>query len=400
MRERDLKPENAILVGDLTANILVLRHDGRELADADRKDLLTRARAGEVMAIDFDARTFIQREAPNRNHVRIRDGALTRMARSFKDQPFLRDHERWSLDARGGTILSSGLVRNDGEAAFEMTLRAVKPWAVEGVLDGTIDRFSIGFIPTGPVICSVHKTPVWKDCRCWPGDKVDGKAVEFIFTEAEGVEVSGVNVPAVTGTGISEIRGALAALLGGPPQEETTMKSVLVKLGLPEGASEAEALAAVERSQGELVELAAIRQRLQLAEGQLAEVEVGRKRDRAARLDGEIDQLYQTGRLPLARDATGNRIAHPLESSLRAMAEQDYTRFSAFIADMPAHVPVGPLQSQTKPPPAAPGADGTHVHRTAARFGVDPTGLQRQLRRMGITDEQLAKYGPELGEEG
>ena len=62
-------------------------------------------------------------------------------------------------------------------------------WAVEGVLDGTIDRFSIGWHPTARVLCSVHKKALrGKDgCWCWPGQEVEGEVVEAIFGAADGV---------------------------------------------------------------------------------------------------------------------------------------------------------------------------------------------------------------------
>ena len=216
------------LVTDLVAgSVVALRHGGASLDKNGRTELLARVRAGEPLEVDFDARTFVQRDAPNRNFVRIKPSILAKLARSFVGVPFLRDHDKKSIGARGGTVVASELVEESGVAAFQMTIRAIKPWAVEGVLDGTIDRFSIGFVPTGDVLCSAHKTPIFTKCSCWPGDKIrlddTEHLVEFIVTAAEGVETSAVNVPAVVGTGIKSVRSTLmafAAASGGrvPPR--------------------------------------------------------------------------------------------------------------------------------------------------------------------------------------
>jgi phage head maturation protease len=161
-------------------------------------------------SLDVDAVTYVQREAPNRNFVRFQPGILQTLAKGGAGIPVLRDHDQRSVLSRAGTVTKSVARHTDaGEWEFHQTLRLVKPWAIEGVSDGTLDRFSIGWSPTGPVICSKHDSEIFTGCHCWPGDEVDGDVIEWVFTAAELVEVSFVNVPAVVGTGPSAIRESL-----------------------------------------------------------------------------------------------------------------------------------------------------------------------------------------------
>jgi phage head maturation protease len=213
---------------------------GLPLGADDRKQRLERMRGGEAVTLAFQARTFVQRETPNRNYLRFAPKSLTKLGRSFKGVPFLKDHDQRRIEARGGTVLESTVERgDDGAVAFVQSITLSKAWAVEALLDGTIDRFSIGFVPTGPILCSVHRTPIFKECACWPGDRTakSEERVEFVFTEAEGVEVSAVNVPAVIGTGIDDIRSALSAFADDPPREpellEATRAMTAIKSAQP-----------------------------------------------------------------------------------------------------------------------------------------------------------------------
>lgn len=389
-----------VLVADLAVADVTLRHDGRALATADRKELLTRVRAGEVIEIEFDAVTFVQRETPNAKYVRIRPGALGRFAKSFKAMPFLSDHAQWRLDARGGTIVSSELISNGGVEELHQTIRAVKPWAVEGLLDGTIDRFSVGFRPAGKVTCSIHGGQVWKDCRCWPGELVDGKPVEFIFSEALGVETSAVNVPAVTGTSIEGIRAALAAH-GDGPQEADMDPKLKIALGLAATATDEECLAAVAKLQAEQVGAAA---KVALLEGQLATVNEQRAKAAAAELatkvDGEIERAYGAGRIPLQRDEAGKRTPHPVETAARGMvATLGFEAAKAYLDSLPVVAPIGQAaQAAVTSAPARAKVEGDVVAQLAARYGVDVETLRANLARQGITAEQLAANAPALME--
>lgn len=386
--------------GDLeVATLGIFDGAGGQLSADERTALLERARKGEAVSVRVEARTFVQRDTPNRNFIRVAPKALNAMNKSFKGVPFLRDHDQRSLDARGGTVIESRLEKTDEGAELIQVLHLVKPWAVEGVLDGTIDRFSIGFHPTGPVTCSVHKTPVFRDCSCFPGEKAGKDAegrVEFVVTAADGVEVSAVNVPAVLGTGVQDIRAALAALNWRAPRapEESPMIRVRERLSLAENATEDQILGVLERRE---VEHEALSQRCKLAESRLAEFEQSRKRDQLARLDGDIEQLYTSGRLPYQRDASGARVAHPLELSLRRIADQlGYDAFQEHVASMPpSH---GPAALQSAPSAAAASATATRpIDQAALRLNISPDLMRETLEQLGLGDDIVAKHGPRQG---
>jgi phage head maturation protease len=205
----------------LISSVLAITAGGETLRagdPAERNKLIESVRAGKQLPLDVLATTFRQKDGtPNRRFLRFKPGALAAVAKSYVGMPLILDHNAWDQQARIGTITASELVQDAGGQAFRQTLNIVKPEAVISVLDGTIDRFSIGWSGTGPVHCTVHQLDVRGrgSCGCWPGDKVlvDGvsKTVEYEFQSAEGTEVSAVNVPAVKGTGISDVRAALAA---------------------------------------------------------------------------------------------------------------------------------------------------------------------------------------------
>lgn len=409
MRERLRELE---LVSDIDdTRIVELRAGGAKLADADRKALLERVRGGEHVELEFEARTYIQRETPNRNFVRFKPSILKRLARSFVGVPFLRDHDKRSLTARGGTIVASELVQDTDGDAFHQTIRVVKPWAAEGLLDGTIDRFSIGAAPTGDIICSAHKTPIFTKCFCFPGDKVgdSDERVEFVITAAEGVETSAVNVPAVVGTGIKGVRAALEALAadaGGivpsPPTEGQTMKRLLVLLGLSEAASEDAAVAALEVK---LAELRAARE----AATDLASLQAELDVLRASQVDHHIERLYAEGRLPIKRDGKGDRVAGELETKLRNLAKVVSLKAMLEVAEsLPVVAPIGPRSLETAlgvaggPAPeanvaAAPITADNAITQYARVNNIRPEVLAATMAECGLDGEALAKHGPRRG---
>ncbi len=395
-------PAPLLWAGEVAVATLDVEYGGQKLLADERKDLLQRLRAGEHIELEFEAITFAQGKGPNRNFLRFPQGELGRLAKSFKGMPFLRDHDKHSVLARGGTILSSRVERlDDGVTAFVQRIRATKVWAVEGLLDGTIDRFSIGFHPAGAIECSQHKAAIFTKCSCLPGDRFgddeDERRVEFIFHGAEGVEVSGVNVPAVpAATGVGDIRAALSALNCGPAAaaKERTMNRLLTRLGLGEGAGEDQAIAVFDRLS---VEHEATKERLKLVEGKLAERELESKRREAAQLELDVEQLYQTGRLPMKRDASGKRVPHELEVPLRRIYETlGYDGFKKYIDDMPATFGPGELQSKQTP------ADdqrrsSSPLDQRAFALNLDPTLLRDTLAQMGISEDAAVKYGPKQG---
>ncbi len=340
------------LQGD--GNVVALRHNGAPVGKTERKELLARLRAGEVIELEMDAVTFIQRATPNKNFVRIREGALRAFASHFKDKPFLRDHEWRNLLARGGTVKRSRLERAaDGSAELHQTIELVKPWAVEGALDGTIDRFSIGFsIGAGDIQCSAcGKSLISPDCRHWPGDQLeDGRFVEAIFTDPEPRESSGVTMPAVDGTHIEGIRAALAeARLEVRKTKEKPMKEIAKILGLAEDASEAKIVAELEALKAKLdankEALASVTAERDAARAKLVELEQAKLAERrAAVVEKGLDEgLFVKG--------------SALEERVRKLAEKDIEAAEALLADLPKVVPVKERQATDDDP--TPREDGS-----------------------------------------
>jgi len=217
------------VLSDLAGDLQVIGWSGGTTLKASpgedpdrRRELITSVRGGQHVELAITARTYRQKDGqPNRRGLRFKTSALAELAASFVGVPVLRDHNATKQADRIGTVTSSQLLNDDatGWASFVQVLQIVKPDAVISVLDGTLDRFSIAWVPTGDVICSLHGANRRSDeaCGCWPLDvvKVDGlsRVVEFEFQTAEGTEVSCVNVPAVKGTRIDDVRAALAAEL-------------------------------------------------------------------------------------------------------------------------------------------------------------------------------------------
>ena len=375
------------------------------LTNADRAGLLQRLRAGEHIELEANITAFIQRDTPNRNFVRIKPGALPMMSTSFRGQPFLRDHASYELDARGGTILDSTFKHNeDGSKAISMRVKAVKPWAVEGLLDGTIDRFSIGFRRTGPVLCSLDEQPLYGRgcCDHWPGDLVDGKVCEALYTAAEGTEVSAVNVPAVVGTGIEAVRGlagefdgraVLAAILGADfPPEIAPMKLPIFLLAALSLGEEATADQATERAKALATDLATARTEEALLRARLSEAqasvtslttqlatsaEAGRK----TTIDQGIAKLYGSRKLQVVVDGD-----NPVEKHLRAIGANDIKLFEARCAEIAAGPdvnPAGKLGELNK--------DVTKEERTGGTALTEDA--KRWMRKAGLSEKEIEAHG-------
>ncbi len=224
-----------------------------------RDEMLVKCRAGEYVELYMDLDAYEQREGErNRACVRLSSGAVAPAARSAKGRPFLRDHEQKNTLARGGEIVESKSVkRGDGDYVIRMTVKLTAPWAVEMALRGLLSFISVGLRATGPVMCSHCGTEVFTECWHYRGESIVTKAgaepqvCEWIYTSAEIVEASSVNVPAVPGAHIEGIRAALSAALNVNHEPEDTRKmkilpSLLAALNLAATASEEEILSAVE----------------------------------------------------------------------------------------------------------------------------------------------------------
>lgn len=166
----------------------------------DRKTLLEQIDSGEITKIDFPARVFV--DGPNRNHLRFYAGDLAQFAASFTGQPFLRNHDTASIEARDGTITDSRLNGNTIEQTITLTTRR----GMTSYVEGQIDRFSIGWFFDG-INCSICGLD-WMKCSHQPGRKYPTakpgteQLCELFFTNPKGKETSAVNAPAVDGTSI------------------------------------------------------------------------------------------------------------------------------------------------------------------------------------------------------
>lgn len=397
---------------------------GNRLAvgDAERKELLERVRAGEHVELEIEAVTYIQRETPNRNFVRFKKQALRALATSGKGTPFLTNHDQCDVNSRGGTIVKSALVTNGaGEAEIHQTLRLVKPWAVEGVLDGTIDRFSIGWRSTGAIVYRHNREVVEDWPRHWPGDEIETEdgtiVVEWEFTSAELVETSAVNVPAVVGTGIAGFRAALAAHLGGSPSEvhvvasgvvhdesprvrrsrfnealsrhqEDTMNRLFKRLGLSADASEESVLAAVDKLEQGIkdandardaaaLELKTERAAHDVTKTALAAFEKAEEDAKAAKVDALIAKLYAEGKLVKAAGQPDEA-----EADLRSLAGLGIEKAERQAARMTVKIPVG-KQAATE------GGEARGVEVVVASDdGFLPIGDKRWLD-IQLSDRQL-----------
>lgn len=387
--------------GDVSAaNDLVLFAGGLAVDKTGRAALLAKLRGGEQLPeVEIELVAYIQRATPNRNFVRFKNSIANALARSFKGQPFLKDHDSHDLISRGGTIVDARLEKTEGEWSIILRAKLVKAWAIEGVLDGTIDRFSIGWSRTGPVECSLHGTPVFTHCDCYPGDMIKGELIEFVFTAAEGTEVSAVNVPAVVGTGIQTIsqltaldRAQLKDILGvetTPERKENMLDpQIIAKLGLQPTASLPEVLAAIGQLADQNTILASTKATLASELKALKDSEATRAAaDRKVIVDTSIAQLCAQGKLKPGSEA---------ENALRRMAERDVTSFTEQVKDMlSAGITVTPagaaLPGASRDP--VPAASVTSQPATGKDYLASNPTVAKMLHRAGITQDEFEKHG-------
>lgn len=219
----------------ILANRLILQADRAPivLLDGDGTKRLARSQvraateddaAAEEIADRFAMLAYRQTELPaakggkaNANGFRFRHKAMRAIARTFRGAPFISGHDWGDVRARGGTLVDAWGDSIDltlggvtGELGIYAEAELTAEWALEAFANGTIDRFSIGAQGEGEITCTVHDTPVWQDCWCWPGREVEHEGAvvtaEWEYESARGVEISAVNVPAVDGTAIVNAR--------------------------------------------------------------------------------------------------------------------------------------------------------------------------------------------------
>lgn len=206
--------------------------NGQPLTPALRDELLQRCDAGTLGYCELDVPMLAYAQVDgedNRNFVSFRTGALRAIGRTGRGKPFLRDHRQGDSLARGGTVLESATeTPADGHYQIRQTARLTEPWAIAMYLRGNMTTVSIGWIPTGPVMCSACDAPVLSQCWHFPGDRLaevvgeDGKkrkvrqsdgeeTVRWIYTAAELIETSCVPVPGVPIAEMDQLRATLAA---------------------------------------------------------------------------------------------------------------------------------------------------------------------------------------------
>lgn len=395
-----------------------LRAGAESSAKDQRFELINAVNAGKHVELSVTANTFRQRNKPNRRGLRLEPSKLESRAPTWKNLPYLTDHNTWIMTSSKGTILSSKAVQESTNvAAFEQVLHAVTPDAVKGILNGTFRRFSIGWFPVGPVLCTVHGCDVRMSdsCSCWPLSEVtavDGskKIAEYLFTDFEGKETSTVVIPAVSDTSISDIRAQLSAELGipatkhrtPPPQKPTPTKENTMRfarlaafLGMTafEEADEPAALAAVEALQRRATtaearavtaetSLSAVRTQLTNAESALTTLTAAQVGER---ITAVLAQGYAAGKLRPTRDKEGKVTEGPIEKFLRGLgASGGITVLEAQLAAMPVIVPVGQrLQAFEAGDPERSTigvedeltADNPYIVNAAAQLGLKPADM-------------------------
>lgn len=375
------------------------------LTKAETDQILADAVAGKAVAVVFDAITYVQRPTPNRNFVRFSPGGLKSLAPSFAGAPFLRNHDRNDVMSRGGTILESKLVDHEGNPAIWMRVELTAPWAVELALRSLMDRFSIGWFPTGIYQCSVDGKNMldWRGkdpCLHWPGDvvEVEGEkvTVEAVLTGAEGTETSTVVVPAVVGTEVQEIRAAFEAARSADarPHKDSHMNELKSKiahlLSLSVDAADEAVLGAIGALRTEANAQREAASRLQVENERLTTAAASAA---AAQLDADIVMLMNdaTKKLGQQLDATGQRVEGELELALRTTAKTVGIKAAReLLARLPQVVPATIASTDPRrvdPTPRAVEGKATVATLTAqqlkyaAQMGVTPEAYAEQINK-------------------
>lgn len=366
-----------------------------DMAPPDREQMLADVVAGLDRRLQLDILAFQQlADAPNRNYVRFTPAAIRAMAGTFVGKPFLKDHEQCELEARGGVILSSTYDGAAGEGEIRQTVELSAPWAVEGMLRGLIDRFSIAWRPNTPMqpYCSVCEAPLFSlDCCHFPGDivttKSGDKVVEALYDDVTGTEVSAVNVPAVDVTAVEGVRMALAEYRAARPvtvqvPKETTMPNFMklaTLLALAADASEDAYVGAVEKlsaaKQAAESLHAAERAAHEVTRTELAGYKAEREKLEAAKREAEIAALCDKAAAKVGKGA--------VEAAVRSLAAVGIEQARKFVDELAQVLPIG------KPPISL----GTAPAVAGDRKFIDEN--QRKVnRQLGISDEDFLKYNP------
>jgi len=226
------------------------------------------------------------------------------------------------------------------------------------------------------------------------------QTVEFEYTAADGIEVSGVNVPAVKGTKIEDIRSALAVELSldpsvhvfaRPSQGDSVMSfpRLAALLGLSALAAandEDRAVRAVEDLKRDKLaaeqERDAARTELTTAKKDAAEAKLTAQK---TQVDGVITDAYRAGKLLYSRDEeTGKALSSPREARLRRIAKDDgIEALKAELKEMPVIAPVNQrVLNEDAYEPARGALGNDNISSVAEQLGHDP--------------KELAEYGDSM----
>jgi hypothetical protein len=236
---------------------------------------------------------------------------------------------------------------------------------------------------------------------------VDGESqiVEYVFTKAEGKELSGVNVPAVPGTRIEDVRAALSAELHLHPTRPNRPKEPSMPFPKLAAALALTALTEADDDRAAQV-ISGLRERALNAEIELgtlradvtrltAEVTAARTASAAAltaQTDREIADAYAAGKLGYGKDAEGKNTPDPLESLLREHGTTaGFDSLKGKLALMVVRVPVGQrpvVQLATEPKKTALGSvplasENPHLGNVAAQLGVKPEDVAKRANALG-----------------
>ncbi len=414
----------------------VLRAGGEVLdSDEARAELIERSLRGEHIELELDLVAFSQTPGVmNRNFVRFRQGRLQAIAKTGKSTAFLRNHSQREVLAAGGTIVASKMVKSGAAREFHQTAHLTVPWAVQAALQGVLGRYSIGWIPLGdapnrePVVqCSLCKAPI-RDCLWrlghYRGSEHDGRIVEFVVMNAELIETSAVNVPAVREVRARGVRQlaqleidrlfVVGADLVGPG--ETSMKDgwkkLIAALGLSADANEDSAVAAVEAQAEELAEARAraarldkINRELELTRSQLGDVtaELDTLRAKHARLE-ERTRTERADAFVSRAVASGKCAANSKTAAwFRELFRGDEEAAEESLAAAPVITPVGAPMQSGQPAAGAEKTDRAPGVPDYARLATELSAEDRRVaERAGVTAEQFvrANYDDLAGDYG
>lgn len=397
------------------SSAMVLRAAGGGSITTELRDqLLAKCAAGEYVEIEVDLLAYEQRAGEhNRNFVRFADGALTALGKSGKSTPFLRDHNQHDSLSKAGKVLASATEkRAAGDYAINQTARLTAPWAVDLALRDLLSAVSIGWRPTGPVLCSACGVQVFTKCWHVPGERLreredeDGRkrkvhapdgdiVVEWVFTKGELVETSFVPIGGVPNAKFDSIRAALSAHVpefraalapdGEDLAEENPMKhhaALVATLSLAATASEDEVPAAVSAV---VRERDTLRSELGIANADVARlsaiVETHQAAEKKTAEDEFVRAAIATGRITLAD-----------EPAWRDLYQLDAARATKRMGERKAQsaTPVGAPLASAAPVPAAdptvaPSAQRDQVNSGLAARGMDPAAVLHYAKAFGAS---------------